>query len=179
MLFPKLTIRIYAAWLAAIFLFASGRNAVISWRYMAFALIGVIIRAWACGYLQKNKSVISSGPYKYVRNPLYLGSFIIGLGFFLAVHKIWVVLLIAVIFAYIYYPVILDEERILEEKFGDEFRKYKNSVPRIMPNLSFIRFPGEKTAFSWENVFRNKEYNAWLGFLLALGIIFLMQKIPG
>ncbi|MDD5773787.1 MAG: isoprenylcysteine carboxylmethyltransferase family protein [bacterium] len=175
MLFPKERIRIYAAWLAAIFLFASSRNAKISWWAIAFALIGVIIRTWACGYLQKNKSVIASGPYQYTRNPLYLGSFIIGLGFFLAVQNILVVLLLAVIFSYIYYPVILDEERILGEIFGDEFKRYMAQVPRMIPNLTLKPFSEEKTKFSWENVFKNKEYNAWLGYLLALGLIFLIR----
>lgn len=170
-------IRIYAAWLAAIFLFASSRNAEISWWGIVFALAGVLIRTWAGGHLQKNKSVISSGPYQYTRNPLYLGSFSIGLGFFLAFNNILVVLLIAVIFAYIYYPVILDEERILEEKFGDEFKRYINQVPRMIPNLTLKEFSEEKTEFLWKNVFKNKEYNAWLGYLLALGLIYLIRNI--
>jgi protein-S-isoprenylcysteine O-methyltransferase Ste14 len=178
MLFPKERIRIYAAWLAAIFLFASSRNAgKILWWFIVFSLLGVIIRTWASGYLQKNKSVISSGPYQYTRNPLYLGSFIIGLGFFLAIINIAAVLVIAFIFAYIYYSVILDEERILEEKFGDEFKEYKNRVPRIIPNFSGGERPLAPTLFSWGNVFRNKEYNAWLGFLLALGLIYLIRNI--
>ncbi|MFH1288817.1 MAG: isoprenylcysteine carboxylmethyltransferase family protein [bacterium] len=182
----KEKIRVYAAWFAAIFLFVSSRNARFSWPGIIFALMGVIIRIWACGYLQKNKSVISSGPYRYTRNPLYLGSFIIGIGFFWAFHIILPGLALIVIFAYIYYPVILDEERILEEKFGEEFREYKRHVPRIIP-LNPPKSPFDKggteggfakgLTFSWENVIRNKEYNAWLGFLLALGIIFLVRSL--
>ena len=95
MYFRKGKIRVLAAWPAAIFLFASSRNAEISYWGFVLALTGVIIRTWAGGHLQKNKSVISSGPYQYTRNPLYLGSFIIGLGFFLAVPNIFVVLIIS------------------------------------------------------------------------------------
>ncbi|MEW6087214.1 MAG: methyltransferase [bacterium] len=176
MLIPKERVRIYAAWLAAIFLFVSSRNAGFKWWGIFFALVGLIIRTWACGYLQKNKTVISSGPYRYTRNPLYLGSFIMGAGFFSAFHNILVVSMLTFVFAYIYYPVILDEERILEEKFGNEFREYKNHVPRIIPDFNVNGFCGEKAKFSWENVIRNKEYNAWVGFLLALGIIFVIRS---
>lgn len=170
-------IRVYAAWCAAIFLFVASRNTKFSLAGIVFALVGVALRIWAAGYLKKNGGVVSSGPYQYTRNPLYLGSFIIGIGFFWAFHIILPGLALAVIFAYIYYPVILDEERILEEKFGEEFREYKRCVPRIIPNFNLRKYSGQEMAFSWENIMRNREYNVWLGFSLALGIIFLIRGL--
>lgn len=173
----KEKIRVYAAWVAAIFLFVASRNAQFSLYGIIFALVGVTIRIWAAGYLKKNGGVVSSGPYQWTRNPLYLGSFIIGIGFFWAFHIILPGIVIAIIFAYIYYPVILDEERILEEKFGEEFREYKRRVPRIIPDFSLRKYSGREMAFSWGNIMRNREYNVWLGFPLALWIIFFIRGL--
>ena len=46
----------------------------------AFVVLGLAIRAWAAGQLQKDKQLTTSGPYSHTRNPLYLGSFSIGVG---------------------------------------------------------------------------------------------------
>ena len=48
------------------------------------ALVGLALRAWASGHIRKNDRLAVSGPYAHTRNPLYLGSFILGLGFTVA-----------------------------------------------------------------------------------------------
>ena len=72
---------------------------------------------------------------------------------------------------------ILDEERILEEKFGADFKRYMAQVPRMIPNFTLKEFSEEKIKFSWENVFKNKEYDAWIGYLLAIGFIYLIRSL--
>src|SRR5213083_1270246 len=69
------------------------------------ALIGVLIRAWASGHIRKASELAVSGPYAFTRNPLYLGSFILGLGFTIAAGVWWLGLLFVLLFLGIYLPV--------------------------------------------------------------------------
>ena len=71
---------------------------------------GLLIRALASGHVRKNESLAISGPYAYTRNPLYLGSLLIGLGFAVAARSWWVGVALVVMFVAIYVPVIRDEE---------------------------------------------------------------------
>src|SRR5271166_7113924 len=60
----------------------------------AIALLGILLRAMASGHVEKNRVLTMTGPYAYVRNPLYLGSIIIGIGFAVAGRDLWVVITI-------------------------------------------------------------------------------------
>ena len=128
---------------------------------------GLFIRALASGHVHKNESLAISGPYAYTRNPLYLGSLLMGLGFAVAARSWWVDIALIVMFFAIYIPVIRDEEAFLRKKFPD-FNEYAGEVPRIFP-----RFPprgGNVTSekFSLSLYLKHREYNALLG---ALGMI--------
>src|ERR687887_1497580 len=73
------------------------------------ALPGLALRAWAVGYLRKNETLAIDGPYAYTRNPLYLGSFLIGLGFTIAAGRLILGFVFAALFVGIYLPVMLVE----------------------------------------------------------------------
>ncbi|MGA7592263.1 MAG: methyltransferase, partial [Candidatus Sulfotelmatobacter sp.] len=81
-----------------------------TWRSMVLGAIvivpGLLIRALASGHVRKNETLATSGPYAYTRNPLYLGSLLIGLGFAVAARSWWVGILLVVMFLAIYIPVI-------------------------------------------------------------------------
>src|ERR1700736_1348494 len=96
------------------------------------ALLGLCIRALASGHVQKNEALATTGPYAYTRNPLYLGSLLIGVGFALAARSWWIGLLLLVMFFAIYIPVIRGEEESLREKFPG-FGEYARQVPRMFP----------------------------------------------
>ncbi len=96
---------------------------------------GLLIRALASGHVRKNESLAISGPYAYTRNPLYLGSLLIGLGFAVAARSCWVGVALVVMFVAIYVPVIRDEEAFLRKTFPD-FEEYARRVPRILPRLT-------------------------------------------
>ncbi len=81
------------------------------------ALLGIIVRALASGHVEKNRELTTTGPYAYVRNPLYLGSVVIGIGFAIAARDIWVVLILVVFFFAVYVPVIRGEENYLRSRF--------------------------------------------------------------
>src|ERR1700729_2669141 len=88
-----------------------------TWQFMLIGSIGIapglVIRALASGHVRKNESLATSGPYAYTRNPLYLGSLLIGLGFAVAAGSWWVCAALGVMFFAIYLPVIRDEEKFL------------------------------------------------------------------
>ena len=138
--------------------------------------VGEMIRIWAAGHLRKNQILTTGGPYRFIRNPLYLGSFLIAIGFCLVANSIWVWLLVAAYFALCYIPVIRQEESVLREKFPGEYRFYSAAVPALYPTL--LLYSNPSTEFSWWQVGRNKEYNAVLGILVAYAyLIFRVGKL--
>jgi protein-S-isoprenylcysteine O-methyltransferase Ste14 len=137
------------------------------------ALAGLGIRGYAAGHLQKDQRLAVSGPYAYTRNPLYLGSLLIGIGLVLAGSQ-WVLgVVFIVFFLAVYLPVMRREERNLQQRFGEPFDKYAAAVPLLFPHRKAARLSQEK--FNWSRYRKNHEYEAALGYLI--GIIFLVVKI--
>ena len=132
---------------------------------------GLAIRAAASGQLRKNETLAVSGPYSYTRNPLYLGSIVMAVGFALAALNVWIWVLLAILFVLIYVPVIRSEEQFLRAAFPD-FESYAARVGRILP-----RWSGESLTadFSRELYLKHREYNAWIGAgLMILAITLKM-----
>ncbi len=125
-----------------------------------FVIAGIVVRALASGHLNKNERLAVSGPYAYSRNPLYLGSLILALGFAAAALSWQVAVLLAVIFGAIYMPVIEAEETFLRATFP-EFEDYARQVPRLLPRLTSFR--RSDSGFSWGLYLKHREYNAALG----------------
>lgn len=123
---------------------------------------GLLIRALASGYVQKNEALAMSGPYAYTRNPLYLGSLLMGIGFAIAARSWWVGVALVVMFFAIYLPVIRGEEKFLRERFP-EFDEYACRVPRMFPRLIPARSEGDGGEFSGALYLKHREYNAALG----------------
>jgi heptosyltransferase-1 len=121
---------------------------------------GARIRALASGHLQKNEQLATGGPYAYTRNPLYLGSLILSVGFALASRSWWIVVGIVLLFFVIYRPVIRAEEAFLRERFP-QFDEYARAVPSLLPRVS--RFGKPSGSFSWDLYWKHREYNATLG----------------
>jgi protein-S-isoprenylcysteine O-methyltransferase Ste14 len=121
---------------------------------------GLVIRALASGYLQKNEQLATGGPYAYTRNPLYVGSLILSVGFALAARSWWIVAGIVLLFFVIYLPVIRAEEAFLRERFP-QFAEYARDVPSLLPRVS--RFGKRSGSFSWDLYWKHHEYNATLG----------------
>lgn len=132
------------------------------------AFIGVWVRAMASGHVKKNEELTTTGPYARTRNPLYLGSIIIGLGFALAALNLWIVLLLVVMFVAIYVPVIRGEEQFLSSHFP-EFAEYAKRVPRLVPRMTMGGNPGR--GFSRELYLQHREYNASIGAVLMLAAL--------
>ena len=140
-----------------------------TWRFLGLGAVlivpGLLIRALASGHVRKNESLTMSGPYAYTRNPLYLGSLLIGMGFAVASRSLWVVGVLVAMFFAIYVPVIRGEEKFLREKFP-EFEEYARRVPRMFPRIGRSSEGGG--SFSFDLYRQHREYNALLG---ALGMM--------
>jgi protein-S-isoprenylcysteine O-methyltransferase Ste14 len=135
------------------------------------ALAGLCIRALASGHVEKNEVLATSGPYAHTRNPLYLGSIILAIGFLIAARSWWLPLIAAAMLLLIYVPVIRAEEAFLRERFP-EFDDYAVQVPRLFPRArAYQRRPA---SFSWHLYWKHREYNAALG--VAFMIVVLVAK---
>lgn len=132
------------------------------------ALIGLSLRAWSAGHIRKNTSLATSGPYAHTRNPLYLGSFLLGVGFTIASGQPLLAIPFAALFLGIYYPVMRVEASDLAKLFGEDYHKYARSVPLFLPRLSPFRDEKtEGTKFDVSLYLRYREYQAALGLLIA------------
>ena len=135
------------------------------------AALGVALRAYAAGHLAKNQKLATSGPYARTRNPLYLGSSLMGAGLALAGGRWQLDLACLLLFMGIYWPVIRREEDYLRREFGEVYIKYAQSVPLFLP---ILRRPDGGGKFQWKQYRKNHEYEALLGYLGLM--IFLAFK---
>jgi protein-S-isoprenylcysteine O-methyltransferase Ste14 len=144
-----------------------------SWRFLALGAVlivpGILIRALASGHVRKNEALATSGPYAHTRNPLYLGSLLIGVGFAVAARSWWVGVALVVMFFAIYLPVIRGEENFLRGTFP-EFDEYARRVPRMFPRIVPAR-SHDAGGFSMELYLKHREYNALVGAVMMAGAL--------
>lgn len=138
----------------------------------AIAALGLGIRAVASGHVDKNAELARTGPYAYVRNPLYLGSIVLAVGFAAAARDVMIAALIVVMFVLIYVPTIRSEERYLRTRFP-EYPAYARDVAQLFPRT--LRFGGMTQNFSRELYLKHHEYNALFGAVAML--VALVVKI--
>lgn len=135
----------------------------------AVAYVGVLIRAWASGHIRKAKKLAVSGPYAYTRNPLYVGSFIMGVGITIAAGVWWLAILFAVLFLGIYLPVMRVEIGDMRRIFGAEFDDYEKNVPLFVPRLTKWKDSGER--FDFQLYLQYREYRAAIGVAVVIGLL--------
>jgi len=135
---------------------------------IGLALLGIALRIWSAGCIHKNQQVTTGGPYSLTRNPLYLGSFLFGLGGMIAIQVWWLTAVYIVGFFAFYYPTMRSEEAFLQNKFGDQFEDYRKRVPFFFP-WKVASGAGE---FSLSGVMRNKEHR----YVLASVVFLLMLE---
>lgn len=130
--------------------------------------LGLWLRGWAAGHLEKNQRLITSGPYAWVRNPLYLGSLIGALGIAVASKRPALAWIFFLAFYFVYLPVVELEEQHLRSLFPD-FAAYSVRVRKFRPT-----YPGdvEGPPFRWDLYWKNQEYKAALAFLAAIVFLF-------
>ena len=151
---------------------------------IALAGLGLVIRALAAGHLWKDRELAVTGPYAATRNPLYLGSAFLALGFAVAGNSYWAGGLVILYFAVFYYAVMRNEESDLRERFGVAFEQYAERVPLFFPKFWGTTYgatppvPGaQEKSFSLDQYKRNREYRALIGTIAAFGTVVLRMWI--
>jgi protein-S-isoprenylcysteine O-methyltransferase Ste14 len=159
-------VRTKSAWLIVVpfFLLASPSRASLV-AGMVVTAMGLVLRGWSAGTIRKGEVLTTTGPYAFMRNPLYAGSFLIGAGLALAGGSwLWLVLFLG-FFVTVYGPTIAAEAERLTERFGQGYVDYAAAVPAFVPRLTPFR--GGETdrseSFSWSQYRRNREWEALLG----------------
>jgi len=145
-----------------------------SWSSIALGAVvmvfGILLRARAAGHVQKDKVLTVTGPYAYTRNPLYLGSILLAIGFAVAAQNVWIGVVMVTLFLAIYFPIIRAEEEYLRATF-DGYDAYMKAVPRLLPRLTAAQLQTESDGFSMQRYRKLREYNSIIGAVVLLGAL--------
>jgi len=141
---------------------------------MSVAAAGEAIRVWAAGHLNKSREVTSSGPYRWIRHPLYLGSTVMGIGLAIASRSAAVAVLVAVYLSGTFTAAIKSEEAYLRRTFGEQYDLYRSgqAAKRRSPLATGRRF-------SARQAIANREHRAVLGLLVAILLLVLKATYNG
>lgn len=137
----------------------------------AIAVAGEALRFWAAGHLNKSREVTSSGPYRWVSHPLYVGSSIMGLGVGIASHSVIAIGLIALYLALTLTAAVRTEEAHLRRLFGDYYDRFKRG--------ELLRDTESQRRFSVAQAIANHEPRAVAGLLAAWLLLFLKATYNG
>jgi protein-S-isoprenylcysteine O-methyltransferase Ste14 len=153
---------------AAVFMLIYGRP---TWTTYAIGLVVVAlgegVRFWAAGHIRKCVELSEDGPFGCVRNPLYFGSFIMALGFSVMANNMPIAVFAVALFCVLHGSAIACEERYLSGVFGEKFKEYCASVPRIIP-----KWPRRGMhAYSFRLAIENREHVSTV-FAVLISLIF-------
>ncbi len=159
---------------AAVFIFFARPTPMALLIGASVSILGLALRAWAAGHIRKNAQLATSGPYAFTRNPLYLGSFLLGLGFTIASGRLLLGVLFAALFLGIYLPVMRVEASTMAQLFGEDFERYRRSVPLFFPRITpFCQNASAASKFDGSLYLRYREYRAALGLVIAWGLLLI------
>lgn len=154
---------------AIVFLYFAAPTAITLAIGGSIALIGLAIRAWASGHIRKASVLAVTGPYAYARNPLYLGSLVLGIGFSVATGVWLLAIIFFLLFIGIYLPVMRVETEDIRRIFGEDFDEYEGNVPLLIPRFTPWKKAGGK--FDFQLYLRYREYRAAIGAIVAVGVL--------
>ncbi len=140
---------------------------------MLLIFLGESIRIWAAGHLQKNEMLTVSGPYSYVKNPLYIGSIFITAGFCILADNIYLLAAAFFMFCFHYIPYKkkVEGDR-LKKIFGNQYEEYDQAVPGYLPR--WIPYPHEKVSWQFKCFIENSEEGILL--IIIAGIILILSR---
>jgi protein-S-isoprenylcysteine O-methyltransferase Ste14 len=137
-------------------------------------VVGLCIRAWAAGMLRKQQQLATTGPYAWVRHPLYFGSFLMMIGFGVIIHDSLILWVIAGPLVWLYWQTIRSEEQRVARFFAKEWAVYSANVPRFIPSRVVRPTFGDWSLGQW---LHNEEYQAWIGSAAALVVLKMWQML--
>lgn len=134
---------------------------------LVVALAGEAIRVWAAGHLEKGREVTRSGPYRFTRHPLYVGSSVLALGVVIAAGSIAVAVMTATYMVATITAAIHTEEAFLQQAFGPVYDDYRTARAERMDRR-----------FSFARAMRNREYRAVAGLIAGFALLALKMSAP-
>ena len=124
--------------LVSVFCFETSSNSIIPYASnfaISLILLGLATRMYASGFVLKNKELSTTGPYAFVRHPLYTGNIMILIGLCLINGFFWS-FVTAFIFLWFYYPTAIEyEDRKLKSLFPDTWEEWASMTPALMPKM--------------------------------------------
>jgi protein-S-isoprenylcysteine O-methyltransferase Ste14 len=172
----KITTKTVLAGIVAVFLFLYAQP-VPAWFIpgAVVTLAGEWLRLWAAGHLRKNKQLTTTGPYAHVKNPLYIGTLLITVGYSAMAMNIWI-MVAGFLWFFVYYAPYKkkQENEKLIGSFGEAWTAFDKAVPDYLPRLS--PYPGRGTnRWSWAVVKENSEHETaaavFIGFAVMLFLL--------
>lgn len=146
---------------------------------LTLALLGQTLRIWAAGHLVKGVGVTRSGPYAWTRNPLYLGSTLVGLGFCVAAGRPELLLVLVALMLGVFVPVMKAEALHLSGSCGGVYPDYAKAVPVFfptrMPRAEWLR----EKPFAWARVRANREHVTLAGCMAVALLLGLKLALRG
>ena len=160
--------RVPLGFVAAAAVLVLARPTPASWQAgLAVALAGEAIRVWAAGHLEKGREVTRSGPYRFTRHPLYLGSAVMAVGIVIASRSTLAAAIGIIYMAATVAAAIRTEEAFLRRTFGAAYDDYRAARGAPMPRR-----------FSFARAMRNREYRAVVGLVLGFALLALRMSVP-
>lgn len=152
---------------------------------LALALLGQVVRFFTVGFVPRGTSgrntrgqvaeVLNiTGMYAVVRNPIYLGNFIIWFGLSLFMKSVWFTTVIGLFFTIFYERIIFREEAFLRQKFGDVFMQWADTTHVILPRFKNWRPPS--LPFSWKSAI-NREYGTFFAIIVTFTVLELLASL--
>jgi protein-S-isoprenylcysteine O-methyltransferase Ste14 len=172
-----------------IILVPAQRSSTLVWLGLLLILAGEGLRLWAVhhiGAISRTRTdrlgpLIDSGPFAWVRNPLYLGNIALWTGFALSTGVVWLALVAGFVLAVEYHAIVRWEETLLASRLGAAYRAYTARVPRWFPQNPGAQRGGtghfpESAKFSWRDTLHS-ERGTFIA--LAVGYSVLLLKLRG
>jgi hypothetical protein len=162
--------------LIAVFSYWAKPTQELFWAGTAVAVLGILVRVWASGFVVKNKELSTTGPYGLVRHPLYTGNILMLIGYSLANGQIWPWAVGIFFLVFWYPPAISYEDKKLHKIFGDAWLQWSQNTPALMPRTLN---PGSSAGSSW-SLMKSLKQN-WEPVIVVYSIFWLWwlwQQLP-
>ena len=151
--------------------------------------LGALLRLWANGHVGHVKvnwtqssrgdtkigELVTAGPYAFVRHPLYLGSFLIGLGFGIVAGRFWLMAIALGVMALIYHRKIVEEETTLSHEWGEAFERYRQAVPRYLP--TWRPYSRARGSWDWKGIWASREWKTTIWAAVLLVLLYVREEV--
>lgn len=150
----------------------------------ALVVLAALVRTWAAAYLRSevvhdlvihSEELVADGPYRYVRNPLYLGGVLFAVGFAMTASRLGFVVIVGGLTLF-YYRLIAREESLLRETQGEPFCQFLALVPQLMPSLS-PRVAAGGSAPRWGQAVIGEAFMWFFALVIATLAVTLNQRV--